>query len=194
MSKTLTFVAIESTADLQRRAAAVAGRLKPHANDARWVEEKNLHLTLMFLGELGDAEIADACSRAKEAAQANGPFSLRVSGVGAFPAPDRPRALWLGVSDGSEAVCRLQSDLDDGLADMATRSENRRFVPHWTLARLGKRGGPASAPLADVLTSLADYDAGEVLVDQIVVYASELRPAGPEYYALARCPLGKPAS
>lgn len=194
MSKTRTFVAIESTPDLQRRAAAIAGRLQPHAGGASWVDEEDLHMTLMFLGDLGDAEIADACSRAEWAARANEPFTLRVSGVGAFPSPDRPRALWLGVSDGSEAVCRLQSDLDDGLADMATRSENRRFVPHWTLARLGKRGGSASSHLTDVLAKLADYDAGEVLVNEIVVYASELRSDGPEYYALARCPLGMPAS
>ena len=150
-------------------------------------------MTLLFLGDLSDAEVAEACSQADWAARANEPFSLRVRGVGAFPNPDRPRALWLGVSEGAAAVNRLQADLDEALADIAPRSENRQFVPHWTLARLGKRGGYTSPHLVDSLANLADYDAGELSVEQIVVYASELRPEGPEYYALARCPLGRPS-
>ncbi|QDT68440.1 2',5' RNA ligase family [Planctomycetes bacterium MalM25] len=190
MPKTRTFVAIESTDAIRRRAAGLVDRLRPYAPTARWVEEEGVHLTLFFLGDLGDAEVADACSRAEWAARANAPFSMRVAGVGAFPEVSRPRALWLGVTDGAEPLRRLQADLDDALADLAPRGENRSFVPHWTLARLGGKGGAISPHLVDVLSNLADYDAGETLVEEVVVLGSELRPEGPEYYTLARCPLG----
>lgn len=192
MAKTRTFIAIESTDTIRRRAAGLIDRLRPYAPSARWVEEENVHLTLFFLGELGDAELADVCSRAEWAARANAPFAIRVKGVGAFPDVSRPRAVWMGVTEGAEPLKRLQADLEEAVADMAPRGENRGFVPHWTLARLGRRGGGVSPHLSGALANLADYDAGEMNVDEILVMSSELRPEGPEYYPMARCPLGMP--
>jgi 2'-5' RNA ligase len=190
MGKTRTFVAIEADDLLRRRTAGLIVRLRPHLPQARWVSEENLHLTLMFLGELSDSEVAEVCSRTDWVARANAPFTLRVAGVGAFPDTQRPRAVWLGAGEGAEAVCRLQADLDDALGDLAARGENRGFVPHWTLARLPRVGPNASPHLAGVLEGLADYDAGELAIDQLVVYSSELYRGGPEYYSLATCPLG----
>lgn len=190
MAKTRTFIAIDSDAALQRRANGVIDRLRPYAPGARWVEEENLHLTLLFLGDLSDMEITEACSGAEWVAKANAPFRLRVQGVGAFPDPARPRAVWLGAGEGREAVCRLQSDLDDALGHLVAKPEKRGFVPHWTLARMGRREDRVSEHLADTLAGLADHDSGEMPVDEIVVLASELRPDGPEYYPLARCQLG----
>lgn len=188
--KTRTFVAIDADNALRRRAAGLIDRLRPYAPQARWVDEENIHLTLLFLGDLTDSEIAEACSRVEWVARANEPFSLRVGGVGAFPDPARPKAIWMGVKEGAEPVVRLQSDLDEALADLAERQEARAYVPHWTLARLGRRGGATGAHLPETLARLADHDAGELLVDEVTVFASELRRDGPEYYPLARCPLG----
>ena len=190
MGKTRTFVAIEADDSLRRRTAGLIARLRPHLSQARWVSEENLHLTLLFLGELSDSEVTEVCSRTEWVARANAPFALRVAGVGAFPDAQRPRAVWLGAGEGGEAVCRLQADLDDALGDLAPRGENRGFVPHWTLARLPRGGAGGSPHLAGVLGGLADYDAGELSIDQIVVYSSELYRGGPEYYPLATCPLG----
>ena len=193
MSKTRTFVAIDATEEHRRRVAGLISRLRPYAPQARWVEEENLHLTLLFLGDLTDSEIAETCDRVDWASRANEPFTVRVRGVGAFPDLARPRAIWLGVSHGAEPLCRLQADLDDGLADLAPRGENRNYVPHLTLARLGGRGaGGVSPQMTQVLTDLGDYDAGEMLVEEVTVYASELRRGGPEYQPLARCGLGMP--
>ncbi|TWT94059.1 2',5' RNA ligase family [Botrimarina colliarenosi] len=190
MAKTRTFVAIDADDAVRRRLAALTDRLRPYAPDANWVEEENLHLTLLFLGDLADAEVAEVCRRTEWIARANPPFTLRVAGVGAFPNPVRPRALWVGATDGAEEICRLQADLDEDLTELAPRGENRSFVPHWTLARMGRRGAAVSPHLTDVLAGLADHEAGELRIDQIVVYSSELRPGGPDYYPLATCPLG----
>jgi 2'-5' RNA ligase len=190
MGKTRTFVAIEADDLLRRRAAGLVSRLRPHLPSARWVSEENLHLTLMFLGDLGDAEVAEVCARTEWVARANSPFSLRVAGVGAFPDAQRPRAIWLGAAEGAQAACRLQADVLDALADLAPRGENRGFVPHWTLARLPRGATGGSAHLAGILEGLADYDAGELPIEQVVVYSSELYRGGPEYYPLATCPLG----
>jgi 2'-5' RNA ligase len=200
MATIRTFVALASDDALQRRAAGLAARLRPQAPGARWVETENLHLTLMFMGDLPDRDVAEVCRRVEWTARANEPFSLEVRGVGAFPDPLRPRALWLGAGEGADAVCRLQADLDEALGDLAPRGENRNFHPHWTLARLGgtgragkgrpSGGGSPGPQLTAAIASLADYAAGSIAVDEVVVYGSELRPEGPEYYALATCGLG----
>lgn len=190
MAKTRTFIAIDSDSALQRRAGGLIDRLRSYAPGARWVVEENLHLTLLFLGDLTDTEVAEACHGAEWVAKANAPFSLRVQGVGAFPDMARPRAVWLGTGEGRDAVCRIQTDLEDAVGHLVARPEKRAFVPHWTLARLGRHEDRISEHLTETLIGLADHDAGELPVSEIVVLASELRPDGPEYYALARCRLG----
>lgn len=209
MSTTRTFVAIELDPVILRRAIGLVERLRPYAPGAKWVEEENLHVTLQFVGELSDHEVADACSQAEWAARANPPFTMRVAGVGAFPDLARPKALWLGVSDGADQITRLHEDLDDALGHLIVKRDNRPYVPHLTLARLGGGGrfggargggrggrsgsGRGSSPyLADTLAGLSDYDAGSQGVDAISVFSSELRREGPEYHLMARCPLGAP--
>lgn len=198
MAKTRTFVAIDTDDAMRRRASGLIDRLRPYAPQARWVQEENLHLTLLFMGDLSDSEIAETCSRVDWVCRANQPFTLRLAGVGAFPDASRPKAVWLGATEGAEPLSRLHSDLDDALGDLAARGENRAFVPHLTLARVGGRGqgskgkggGGVSEHLPEVLMGLADYDAGTLSVDAVTVFASELRREGPEYQPLARCRLG----
>lgn len=200
MGATRIFVALAADDPLRRRAAGLAARLSGVAPGARWVDPENLHLTLMFMGELSDRDVAEVCRRVEWTARANEPFALEAFGVGAFPDPLRPRALWIGAREGAEAVGRLQADLDEALADLAPRGENRHFTPHWTLARLGggrgggRGGGGATPRLTEAILSLADYAAGTVEIDEVTVFASELRREGPEYYSLATCRLGIGAS
>ena len=67
------------------------------------------------------------------------------------------------------------------------RSEQRRFVPHITLGRAGRKGPTHS--LVRELAALADYEAGSMLVDEVTVYSSRLGPDGPTYEPLARAPM-----
>lgn len=164
-------------------------RLRPLAPQARWVQEEQLHLTALFLGDLADQDLADVCSQAEWVARANQPFTLRLQGVGAFPHLDRPRAMWLGVAEGGDEVTRLHTDLLDAVGEYVATRDRRPFVPHLTLARFA-RTGRHSPNLTAVLAGLAGYDAGAGHIDELVVYASELQRDGPEYYPLARCPLG----
>jgi 2'-5' RNA ligase len=82
----------------------------------------------------------------------------------------------------------LQADIEDALRSLGFRGENRQFVPHLTLGRVG-RGSDGGQVLAERLTKLADFDGGAMGVDVVTVYASELGPDGPTYHVLARAPL-----
>jgi 2'-5' RNA ligase len=123
------------------------------------------------------------------AAQEIDSFDLEARGAGAFPAPDRPRTLWIGAGAGAQAMVALHDSIQRRLDKLGYRSEHRRFVPHLTLGRAG-RDTPAR-PLVRELAGLAEYDAGSMLVDEVTVFASKLGPEGPVYDVLARAPLAE---
>ena len=190
MPKTRTFIAIEAVDEVHARAVQAIDLLRPVEDDVKWVAPDNLHWTIQFLGEITDEVMAKVCLLTCRIAAHHEPFSLTATGIGAFPKPERPRTLWLGAGEGSEALCSLQDELEESLCDLGFRPEHRRYVPHLTLGRVG-RHAHTSAALADELQGLSDYEGGTMGVDEVTVYASELKSGGPVYHVLARVPLGE---
>ena len=104
-----TFLAVEisgparlAAVELQRRLDAAAGP------GVKWVEAANLHVTLMFLGEVDGRDLVEVCKIVAAAADAVPPFGLRLTGVGAFPNGRRPKTVFAGVSDGAAELGTLQ--------------------------------------------------------------------------------------
>jgi 2'-5' RNA ligase len=184
---TRTFIAVAASPEIRQAAQKLADQLRPAAGDVKWVAPENLHWTLQFLGDVDELEIPTVCSAVSAAVAQLESFDLEARGAGAFPAADRPRTLWLGAGVGSQAMVALHAAIDKKLRHLGYRGEGRRFVPHITLGRAGRKGPPR--PLVRELASLAEYDGGSMLVDEVTVYASRLGPEGPKYEVLARAPL-----
>jgi len=184
---TRTFIAVAASPEIRRAAAKLADLLRPAAGDVKWVASENLHWTLQFLGDVEELEIPAVCSAVTTAVVELESFDLEARGAGAFPSADRPRTLWLGAGAGAQAMVALHAAIQKKLDRLGYRGEHRRFVPHITLGRAGRKGRPR--PLVRELAGLAEYDAGPMLVDEITVYASRLGPTGPAYEPLARAPL-----
>jgi 2'-5' RNA ligase len=187
--KIRTFVAVPLPDNLRKRAVQVAGELAAIAPDVKWVESHCLHWTLQFLSNVDQREIPEICAAVAEGVLEVGPFDLQILGAGAFPTPDRPRTLWLGVGQGLEEMIALQAAVEKSLEPLGFRGEARRYKPHLTIGRPGR--GEPPRELAAQLAALADFDAGTMLVDEVVVYSSELTRQGPIYEALGFAPLGE---
>ena len=188
MSKTRTFIAVDAIDEVHVQALQAIDRLSSAADQVKWVTPDNLHWTLQFLGDISDQEIAEVCQRTGKVAERMKPFLLTAAGVGAFPSVDRPKTLWLGAGQGSEDMCELQQVIEESLSPMGFRGERRRFVPHLTLGRIG-RGSSGASVLGERLARLEDFQGGQMSVDEVVVYASELTREGPIYTPLAHLPL-----
>jgi len=188
MAKTRTFIAVEASDEVRNRALMVIDRLREATDNVKWVAPENLHWTLQFLGDLGDAEMAEVCRRVAPTIAGLPPFLLTGLGVGAFPNNHRPRTLWLGAAAGGQDLCQLQTTIEHSLHDLGFRGEHRRFVPHLTLGRIG-RGSHGGAGLAEQLAEFADFEGGAMTVDEVTVFASELRREGPAYQVLSRARL-----
>jgi 2'-5' RNA ligase len=125
---------------------AVRAAGDPTVRDVRWVRLDGLHLTLRFLGPTDEERVGEVTTAVDRTAAAIEPFNVVVTGGGAFPSAARPRALWLGVTDGATELATAAAQLDDALADAGWPREERPFRAHLTLARSdGVRAGPAVA-------------------------------------------------
>src|SRR5450759_2896906 len=91
------FLAIELPEALRLGLAQVQEELKRSRADVRWVAPGNIHLTLKFFGNVPEDEIGPLAQAAREAAAETAPLQLQATSAGAFPSPNAPRAVWLGL-------------------------------------------------------------------------------------------------
>jgi RNA 2',3'-cyclic 3'-phosphodiesterase len=190
MKKTLrTFVAVEITPSIRARTEELIAALDGTSADVNWVEPHNLHLTLKFLGDVHQQEIARVCQAMARGAAEVEPFELDVRGAEAFPNAARPRTVWLGAGDGAEPMVVLHDRVEAVLAKLGYREEHRRFQPHLTIGRV-RGAGAGIAELGTLLQQQADFSAGRMTVGKVTLFASTLTPDGPIYDVLGSAPLG----
>jgi 2'-5' RNA ligase len=185
--KLRTFIAVALPENVRARALAAAKQLAAVAPDVKWVEPQSLHWTLNFLGNVAERETGEICAAVAEAAIEHEPFDLQVLGAGAFPSPDRPRTLWLGVGQGRDEMIALQASIEKSLDSLGFRGEARRYTPHLTIGRPGR--GEPPRELALELAAMADFNGGTMLVDEVTIFSSELTRQGPVYDPLGFAPL-----
>jgi 2'-5' RNA ligase len=192
MGKTRTFIGIDIGDSIRTSTTALQKELAKTGAGVKWATPESMHITLLFLGEVDDRELPAVCKVVQEAAAGEPPFSLRVSGVGAFPTPRRPKILWVGITDGAEPLQRLNAALEERMLALGCyRKEERGYTPHLTLGRV--KGDSDSFALASELPKRLAWDGGGVTVDEVLVFSSEMDRDGPVYTVIGRAPLsGKP--
>jgi RNA 2',3'-cyclic 3'-phosphodiesterase len=185
-----TFIAVEIEQFTRDRLAGLQERLAAGGAAAKWVERVNLHLTLLFLGEVDSREVPDVCRAASDAAGKFPPFTMSIVGAGAFPSPRHPRILIANVVDGAEQLIELHDAIEAKLLELGSyRREDRPFKPHITIGRV--RGQIDNDGLAAAIRQFAAWEGGQSQVREVLVMSSEVRSEGPEYTVLGRAPLRK---
>jgi len=178
-----------------REAAHAAGQALRRAGQAAasvsWVKAENLHYTLRFLGEVGEDGARRAAEAATAAAAAVPAFDARLGGLGAFPNPPRARVLWIGLSEGAEALTALAQALDRALKPRGFGAPDHPFSPHLTLGRVRDAGGNWSEALG--LTPAPEGTHARFAVDRLCVVESTLSPRGSIYTVRVEAPLPRRA-
>lgn len=188
MHSTRTFIAVNISQKVRARAATLIDRLDVSGARVNWVAPSNMHLTIKFLGDQTDQQLAAICQAVSAAAGEVPAFDFECHGAGAFPATDRPRTLWIGVRDGQADLVQLHAAIDRHLAAIGIAEDRRAFQPHLTIGRV-RSGGAGQTTLGQLVDRHHDFLVGPTDVDEVVVYASHLERSGPTYQVVARAAL-----
>ncbi len=189
MSRLRTFIAVAVDRAIRGRLVSLQAALARSAEGVKWVEEENLHVTLLFLGDVDERDVTEVCRTVAKVCAAHEPFLLRVEGVGCFPQAKRPRTIWAGISSGTKELIALHAALEPALSELGCyRHEERQYTPHLTLGRV-KHSDNGQA-LVSALQRHTDWVGGECEVAEILVMSSQLTPRGPIYGVLSTAELG----
>lgn len=148
-------------------------------NNARWQSDDQLHLTLRFIGEVDRHRAEDVA--AALASIASRSFAISLHGAGQFGQGARGGSLWIGVTP-HDALLALHKKVDAACRRAGLPSEGRAYLPHITVARLGRTAGPVDAFLQSASAAMS----GPFTVDSFCLYESRLGSEGAAYEIVER--------
>lgn len=180
------FLAIDLDADMRRRLYEVASGIDAAAK-MNVVAQDNLHVTLMFLGDVDDNRLSDVCNLASSAVGRVRGCDFDVRGVKLVPPAGAPRMIWGCVDDPSAGLTRIYNELDAALLPLGLRREERQYRPHITLARI--KHVRSLQEFRHAVAVLCDQDFGPARAGSVTLYSSLLTPSGPIYTPLGKFPL-----
>lgn len=150
---------------------------------ARWQDDDQLHLTLRFIGAVDRHQAEDIAAALGSVTVP--PFMLALDGVGQFDQRGRIEALWVGVRP-HDQVAALHRKVDQALQRVGLPPEGRAYLPHITVARFGRIGGPIDGFVA----AAAGLHGRDFTVDHFALFESRLGSDGASYTIVERYPLG----
>lgn len=175
------FIAINLSPEIKRYLAGFGQQLQELP--ARWTTQENLHITLVFLGDLTNEEIGEVCVTVKQVAAGHEAFEINLNKVGYGPDEKiPPRFIW-ATGEKSKELSALKNDLQDALVEKINfKPEYKTFSPHITLARIStflwRQIEPEERPEVGENVEL------NFLVESIDVMESEAGKGGAQHIAI----------
>jgi RNA 2',3'-cyclic 3'-phosphodiesterase len=183
MSVIRAFIAIDLSPEIRRRLEGVSKQLKDRMVDVpiRWVPVENIHLTLMFLGDVSINNLEMLKKILQNEVAAHHAFEFSVGGLGAFPNTRHPRVLWVGVEAPAE-LSSIQRGIETSVSRLGYAREDRPFSAHLTLGRVSRNATSKDTHLiCEVLEATTIGFLGVAQVNKVYLMRSDLRPSGAIY-------------
>lgn len=169
-----TFIALNFSSDFKEK-ISFCKRFK--IKGIKWVETENIHLTLVFLGDIINQKNIDILKNLLTPFSNFRKFEISVSETGAFPDFNRPRVLWANIVKGKENIQEIYSLLKENLYKNGFIFEDK-FVPHITLGRIKEKLSEKD------IMSLKNFKFEDGITDVITsidIMSSQLTSKGPIY-------------
>lgn len=179
------FIAIALPKEIQEKLALLQNKLRKTGADVKWVSPANIHLTLKFLGEIDIEQLSQISGILESVAKDHSTFLMRLGQVGAFPRPDSPRVIWIGLDHGDKETETIAEELEEKIEKLGIPKEDRPFSSHITIGRT--RSTLNRLNLVRELKNSRDplgIGITEFTAEKITLFKSVLSPKGPTYEAL----------
>lgn len=148
----------------------------------KWSRIENLHITLLFLGHIGDEMIPDICNKLKRACQKSDIFDINFEKIALGPDIKRARMFWLEGRP-SEELKQFKNNINKELGIF--QRDNVAIRPHITLGRI-KKIDWKKLPKIPVINDKLSIS---VSVDSAQVSESLIEEGKRKFIILEDCPL-----
>jgi len=182
------FLAVDLDTQVLERIGRATDHLRECISSIRWVPKENLHLTIKFLGNIEATQVTDIGAALRPRLSLFSRFTISAKGLGVFPEHGRPKILWAGLA--GKELTELAANVESCLLPLGFAPEQRSFTPHLTIARWRQFERPPAA-LKQELENWRGRSFGESTVNEVILFQSELNPAGSIYRRLETFALGK---
>lgn len=105
----------------------------------KYTKAEDMHITLLFIGDDPHNEVDEAAKALGEIAHL--PFGLTLDGIKTFGNPSTPRIVYAAVAPSTELE-DLQRKVREKMLQFDMNPDQKRFVPHVTLAGKWAGGSP----------------------------------------------------
>jgi 2'-5' RNA ligase len=182
------FIAIEIDREIQKSLGNLMNQInKTSLGSVKWTSSQNIHLTLKFLGDVKTWELTSINQLVRNVANQSQSFIAVITRLGAFPTPNNPRIIWIGL-EAPQTLFHLAKIIEDSARNLGFDSEGRAFTPHLTLGRV--RPGITRVQqdqLAGTLRTMSIPKYDPIQINSITLFQSILKPGGVEYISLLNC-------
>lgn len=191
MEQIRSFIAVELPGEAKLAIGRVQEQLKAGGYaPAKWVDPGSMHLTLKFLGNIGADSVGGIMASLRESVGGIAPFSLGISGLGAFPGLNRVQIVWAGVTGDVDRLRQLQQAVESRLSPLGFAPEKRAFSPHLTLARLRDQATPDERRRLGQAIAATEFEVSvSIKVEAVHLMKSRLTPQGAVYSCLGSAEL-----
>jgi len=176
------FVAVTVADPVRDLIVRVQDALRRSDAHVTWVRREALHLTLKFLGDLGDGQVGSLRTLLREEAARWRPMVLQYAGIGRFPERGAPRIVWAGAVGDLERLAGLAAAVERHAAEVGVPAERHPFVAHLTIGRV-----KSDSNLQGLQKAIEDQrlvPLGKDEIRSIELIQSTLTPQGPIYEAV----------
>ncbi|MBN8940658.1 MAG: RNA 2',3'-cyclic phosphodiesterase [Rhizobiales bacterium] len=158
-------------------------RLQGGLGAARWIDPEDFHLTLRFIGDVGERaanDIADMLYAVRKRT-----IEVTLTGLGSFGG-DKPRSLYIAVKQ-TQPLMELQAEHERIMRRVGLEPETRKFTPHVSLARLGRNA--RARDVADWIALRGLFMSRTFLVPRFALFSAKESVGGGPYLVEETYPL-----
>jgi len=183
-----SFLALKLPPEIKKTLSHISREMRKTSMDVRWVKVNNIHITMVFLGNVPVGHVEPMGEAVEKVCQQYGPFAISLKGVGVFSSRRNPRVLWTGMEGDLDRMTCFRDALQKRLKPFGIKREKRPFRPHLTIGRFRKGPRPGT-PLDELLSKYQELTSPVCALKGLTFFRSDLKPGGALYSELKTWPL-----
>jgi len=183
-----TFIAVRVDVGSELKDAISLLRSGLRDEDIKWVDISNMHVTLAFIGNTDEIMIKRVETMLSNDLKGFGIIDFQLTGFGVIRNFNDPRVIWTGIEDPGRLI-QAHETVRNGLGLLNIKLEERKFMPHLTIARIKNLKDKNN--LQKLIQKYSGIRFQDVTVSEIVYYESILLPTGPIYKPISNLLLNR---